>query len=278
MRRNGYTLIEILVAIAIITVLIGLLAVAIVRVREASARTQSSNNVKQIILAAHHFAQVQNGRLPTVGNISSESLEINGRVIVWPETLQPAFLVRVLPYIDQVPADVKRNRRVVRAYVSPADPTAQALVTKGEGVTSYAVNAQAFKRDPRLPGSFADGISTTIALGEHYARCDDVTFYYWTSSARYPTRYRPAFADVGDQPVTSGDPPISGIPGSKIATFQLVPPIGRCAPGYAQTPHSGGMLIAMVDGSVRQISGSVSSPIFWALVTPSAGDTPGTDW
>ena len=93
-RRAAFTLIELLVVIAIIAILIGLLLPAVQKVREAAARMQCQNNLKQIGLACHNHESAL-GYFPTAGAQSAA----NGMQGVGFETI--GWCYQILPYIEQ---------------------------------------------------------------------------------------------------------------------------------------------------------------------------------
>jgi prepilin-type N-terminal cleavage/methylation domain-containing protein len=96
-RGPGFTLIELLVVIAIIAVLIGLLLPAVQKVREAAARAQCSNNLKQIGLAVHSYHDTMKF-MPTAG--SADGRPLSGGP--WPNSGEGTnWMVHILPYIEQ---------------------------------------------------------------------------------------------------------------------------------------------------------------------------------
>src|SRR5215470_9493959 len=170
-RWRGFTLVELLVVIAIIGILIGLLLPAVQKIREAAARIQCSNNLKQIVLAAQNCADTHEQILPPGLGLYPNRMGSarNG---------EGGFFMHILPYIEQDnlynitydgnltyfpagPGDWRNaksdwsgilptytqwsgnlQQAKVKSYFCPSDPTQDGGWAKSN--TSYAYNGNVF--------------------------------------------------------------------------------------------------------------------------------------
>jgi len=267
-RRSGFTLIELLVVIAIIAVLIGLLLPAIQSVRQAAARTQSMNNLKQLGLAINNLIGTTNGKVPpsygTYGGVSC------------------SIYFQLLPYVEGgniqglgAPAANATNTTAGSSgpIVSPLKVLEAPLDTSnpgGTGLSSYGSNASLFGTGTtsiNLVSYYGQKGSTNLLLfAERYAVCTGGGNSYWST---------PACLFFG------------GNTGSTIQ-FNVTSTTANGANGtsaggsaaYCQAFSPAGCGASMADGSVRNINNTGANPttnFVWACTAQTTA-LPTSDW
>ncbi len=296
MSRRGFTLLELLTAVAVVGVLFGLLLPAVQKARAAAAATACRNNLRQFGLALHnHHAAV--GRFP-LGRGGPAPLVFSAHAQALPYLEQEAVGARLdfttppASYTaGPVSYDGSKNSpaaaSVVRVFVCPADPAGGRVPGSAYGGTAYAVCAGSTGPLATADGAFGvgtgrrlddltDGTSGTVLaserpLGDGFVELPGATDPTPAACAAGTGRNSErgskwVMGNYGNTLYNHALPPNAAESDCTNATQQT----GRIA---ARSRHPGGVNVLFADGAVRLVTGAVEVDVWRALATRAGGET-----
>ena len=211
-RPSAFTLIELLVVIAIIAILIALLVPAVQKVREAAARTQCQNNLKQMGLALHNFndtykrcpaALIHSGRAQTHGPPYSGP-EANYTGAATYLIYNHSGFIALLPFIEQAPLFNQYSYQFRASASSPYGIPVAPQSASNDAVAAQVVSIYVCPSDvspppinTQQPGNSAYFYEMVGARRSNYLFSTGAYTDYdndWSSTS---ARYRGAFGNNG---------------------------------------------------------------------------------
>jgi prepilin-type N-terminal cleavage/methylation domain-containing protein/prepilin-type processing-associated H-X9-DG protein len=145
--KSGFTIVELLITIAVIALLVGILSPALQVAREASRRTSCANNLRQIALGMATYDDAQK-QLPGWRNLLDTYSKV--RIATDPKTACVSWTVPILPHIEGKPTHDWYTAYTTAAASASGNPATKkiptyACLSRGDVTTtsplSYAVNA-----------------------------------------------------------------------------------------------------------------------------------------
>jgi len=298
--RSAFTLIELLVVIAIIAILIGLLLPAVQKVREAAARMQCQNNLKQLGIAVHSFQDAV-GRIPYNTNPNTYGYDINGRSWSW--------LAKILPYIEQdnlyklggLGADGANlptfasvvstvYNQQIKTYLCPSDFSSPSARTDRANTGGSACGSTNYRGVSGSNWAWGNTTNTGPTGNNNGLDAGDGMFYRADDGRKLKIDQ---MTDGTSNVLMIGEDlpdrnQHCGWPNSNYANGTCSIPLNTSVPGSTpqygfgdwpnvysfRSRHTGGANFAIADGSVRFISQSIDIVAYRGAATHSGGEVP----